>query len=420
MKLLLIFALLSSILLTSDAAATEHGTEVDEMKLKLDLLSERVQTLEDKIKTCICVSDKDTQSYQKSSFKDLKNSERKWHTKRDAEELRSPDRRAAPQFNLNAYVIEVVQQELKTVLKCPVNESEGYECTIQPGPKGDKGDMGESGQKGENGTDGSKGLKGDTGSPGTPGPQGERGQLGYPGYKGCQGDIGLKGSIGQKGDVGPVGPRGPKGRTGDQGVKGAVGPRGAKGTIGYPGFKGDRGDLGSAVYARWGRTECPEGSRTVYTGRAAGSHYNTKGATNEFLCLPDNPRYGSTVTNSSVYLYGVEWEEWPTSSHVDDNMPCVLCEAQNKTTTYVHPADYDCPSGWHREYSGYMMSSYAARNQKSIICVDENAEVIPGTSSSTDPALIYYLSVYCSSSELDCSSSKYVESRILSCAVCSK
>ena len=43
MKLLLIFALLSSLLLTSDAAATEHGTEMDEMRLKLDLLSERVQ-----------------------------------------------------------------------------------------------------------------------------------------------------------------------------------------------------------------------------------------------------------------------------------------------------------------------------------------------------------------------------------------
>ena len=64
MKLLLIFALLSSLLLTSDAAATEHGTEVDEMRLKLDLLSERVQTLEDKIKTCFCVSDKDETLYK--------------------------------------------------------------------------------------------------------------------------------------------------------------------------------------------------------------------------------------------------------------------------------------------------------------------------------------------------------------------
>ena len=58
-KLLLILIPLNSYLLTSDAAVTEHGTEVDEMRQKLDLLSERVQTLEDKIKTWFFVNDKD-------------------------------------------------------------------------------------------------------------------------------------------------------------------------------------------------------------------------------------------------------------------------------------------------------------------------------------------------------------------------
>ena len=317
-------------------------------------------------------------------------------TKRNTDRQEPSSKRAKRQFDLFQFINQTVQQQLKTALRCEENASLGaIECSLKPGAKGDKGDEGMSGLKGD---------KGDTGSPGKPGPQGEKGQLGYPGYKGCKGDIG------QKGDVGPVGPRGPKGVTGDQGVKGAVGPSGAKGMMGYPGFKGeqgDRGDLGSAVYVRWGYTACPEDSRAVYTGRAAGSHWGAEGGTNEFLCLPDNPHYRSTLTSSSARLYGVEWEEWPTSSHVQDNMPCVLCEAQNKTTTYVHPADYDCPDGWHREYSGYMMTSHTGHsNQKNTLCVDENAEVIPGTSSNTNPALIYYMSVYCSSSELDCSSSK--------------
>ena len=88
---------------------------------------------------------------------------------------------------------------------------------------------------------------------------------------------------------------------------------------------------------------------------------------------------------------------------------------------FVHQASYLCPSGWSREYYGYMMSDRIDNNRegrKSTICVDANAEVVPGTGANTFPSLALLLSVECTNSELLCS--PYVDGRILSCAVCTK
>ena len=153
MKLLLIFALLSSLLLTSDAAATEHGTEVDEMRLKLDLLSERVQTLEDKIKTCFCVSDKDETLYKSegelpfeagitsvNEEDDIGKVSTRF-TKRNTDRQEPSSKRAKQHFDFNQFINKIVQQQLKTALRCEENASLGaIECSLKPGAKGDKGD----------------------------------------------------------------------------------------------------------------------------------------------------------------------------------------------------------------------------------------------------------------------------------------
>ena len=44
------------------------------------------------------------------------------------------------------------------------------------------------------------------------------------------------------------------------------------------------------------------------------------------------------------------------------------------------PARNDCPSGWTEEYHGYLMTEYWKHpNQRDYICVDEDAEYVPGT-----------------------------------------
>ena len=88
---------------------------------------------------------------------------------------------------------------------------------------------------------------------------------------------------------------------------------------------------------------------------------------------------------------------------------------------FVQQASYLCPSGWSREYYGYMMSegTYSDRQRKSTICVDANAEAVPGGGVRTNPALVYFPTVECvHNSELPCH--PYVDDRILSCAVCTK
>ena len=87
---------------------------------------------------------------------------------------------------------------------------------------------------------------------------------------------------------------------------------------------------------------------------------------------------------------------------------------------FVQQASYLCPSGWSREYYGYMMSEEINSNRqaRSTICVDVNAEVVPGSGTSTNPSVTYLMSVECTSSELPCP--PYVDGRILSCAVCTK
>ena len=51
------------------------------------------------------------------------------------------------------------------------------------------------------------------------------------------------------------------------------------------------------------------------------------------------------------------WKEGP--SHVPSapsNMPCALCYTNEKTTTFLYPARFHCPQGWHEEYTGYMVT----------------------------------------------------------------
>ena len=349
----------------------------------------RLKVLEEQVKTC-SYSKQDPLLPQNTNELELLLGKLMQET--TSRKRRSSDTDSLPSQQLSGIstliaqaLTQVVQEQLRQTLRCNDTDQLGGECSIRPGPKGEKGDEGRRGVKGD---------QGDQGPPGIQGSQGEKGQLGY---------------------------RGPKGQKGEIGDRGATGPQGLRGPVGLKGAKGDTNS--GSTYIRWGRDDCPSGAVSLYSGRAAGSRYNVKGGTSDYLCLPDNPQYGSTYNMYANQLYGVEYRTWPTSSirAEHDNMPCVVCYVATRSAMFVQQASYLCPSGWSREYYGYMMSDRIDSNREgrtSALCVDANAEAVPGTSTRTHPAQAYFLSVECTNSELLCS--PYVDGRILSCAVCTK
>ena len=281
---------------------------------------------------------------------------------------------------------------------------------------------GRDGIPGRDGRDGRDGLQGPIGPQG---PIGVRGEKGHPGeFPGKKGDKGVPGVMGYKGEKGRAGE---KGNMGEKGHKGDVGPNGLKGEPeDFPGQKGDKGDAGSSgvTYIRWGRTVCPQGTSLVYTGVAAGTQYNTKGGTSDTLCLAGNPQYKSADRSSSnaAKLSGVQNEvtgspATPLQNRFHTYLPCALCYTTTKSTSFMMPGRYTCPSGWSTEYSGYIMTEYTqnGRGRRDTICVDQDDEAA-ATKSSAHPAMLYLMQATCIG--LNCP--PFNSQKPLTCVVCSK
>jgi len=87
---------------------------------------------------------------------------------------------------------------------------------------------------------------------------------------------------------------------GKDGRDGLPGPPGVPGRVGQKGDQGLRGPPGrpatrnaGVVYTRWGKRTCPTGTALVYSGRVGGSWYCDHGGAANYLCMPDNPDYGT-------------------------------------------------------------------------------------------------------------------------------
>ncbi len=213
------------------------------------------------------------------------------------------------------------------------------------------------------------------------------------------------------------GARGYPGPPGETGIAGPTGPQGQKGDLGPPGPYS-----GGAVYTRWGRTTCPStsGTEKVYSGLAGGSHYTHGGGAN-YLCLPHNPQYLGYQTGSydASYLYGAEYQtyrEGPFRSMKDHNVPCAMCYTPRRGTVLKLPARYSCPSGWTREYYGYLMSAYRAHHPTSFECMDINAESVPGSARNDNGARFYFNEASCTG--LPCP--PYDTQKEVLCTVCTR
>jgi len=98
-------------------------------------------------------------------------------------------------------------------------------------------------------------------------------------------------------------------------------------------------------------------------------------------------------------------------------MPHVPCYVKSRGSEMMMPARNDCPSGWTEEYHGYLMTvRHDHSSVRDFICVDREAEYVPGSQSNQNGALLYLVQGSCRS--LPCL--PYVDGRELTCAVCTK
>ena len=245
----------------------------------------------------------------------------------------------------------------------------------------------------------------------TPGVQGPTGEKGEPGLRGLKGEIGHQGMIGDKG------------KRGSGGLPGSTGLTGPKGATGQKGVKGDKQERnGGTVYVRWGHDQCPSAAQLVYTGRAGGSYFEHSGGGSDPQCLPLDPSFLRAVagTQARAYMYGAEYQtEADRYSHIpsvtDYEVPCAVCYVTQRSVVYMVPAKYTCPSGWTREYYGYLMAENSGYTKSQYTCVDAAFKSV-GSGTNQNGLLFYFVEGRCGS--LPCP--PYDETTELSCAICTK
>ena len=243
--------------------------------------------------------------------------------------------------------------------------------------------------------------------------------LGIQGAQGVPGSPGQKGDTGDKGLTGPKGEVGPQGNTGQKGTNGLQGPTGSiSGPVG--GAEALEKSTGT-VYVRWGHDECPPSAALVYAGIAGGAHWNDSGGGSNPQCLPLNPIYSDISSEKddvfAARMYGGEYQLHRSigrTSHQSD-VPCAVCYS-NRSTHFMLPARYICPSNWTTEYSGYLMAGRHDHRRSQFTCVDGSFKTVPNSAANVDGLLFYPVEGRCGA--LPCP--LYNDYGELSCAVCTK
>ena len=121
----------------------------------------------------------------------------------------------------------------------------------------------------------------------------------------------------------------------------------------------------------------------------------------EVVVIPLDPTFYKLVANS----------------HSTD-VPCAVCYVATRSTLYMMPAKYTCPSGWTREYFGYLMSESHDHHQSQFSSVDYTLKPVVGSSANHNGFLFYTVTVEGVCGSLPCP--PYDRNKKLSCAVCTK
>ena len=177
------------------------------------------------------------------------------------------------------------------------------------------------------------------------------------------------------------------------------------------------------MYVRWGHDSCPStGAQLVYSGRAGGADHRSKGGGTNPQCLPLDPNYLKYQTGKQSYslIYGSQYaftDAIVPNSHNTD-VPCAVCYVPTRTTLYMMPAKYTCPSGWTTEYYGYLMAErdHPVHYRSQYTCIDNTLKPVTGTIHGHLGLYFHLVEGRCGS--LPCP--PYEETKELTCAVCTK
>jgi hypothetical protein len=177
---------------------------------------------------------------------------------------------------------------------------------------------------------------------------------------------------------------------------------------------------GGVTYVRWGKSSCPNETETelIYAGRAAATHVNRHGGGSHYLCLPDTPLSYTPGSQKYSEIHGAQYKVPVVGTH-NHNVPCAVCYASTRVALLMLPAMTSCPTGWTREYYGYLMSEASRWDdhyRTSFECVDKDQDSVPGRQTGTDGVLFYNVEASCNG--LPCP--PYNNYKELNCAVCSK
>lgn len=161
----------------------------------------------------------------------------------------------------------------------------------------------------------------------------------------------------------------------------------------------------TTTYIRWGRTDCPSasGAKTVYFGYAAGQFYAHSGGGVGPICLPAPSSMELEYLEiqpgfqGAGYLYGAEYETnyFQALNDVHDcNVPCAVCEVNGRSSTMMIPGVLRCPSGWKKEYQGYLMTAHFNHaSQTQYSCVDDEMKYFRGTRADNNGLLFYTIEI---------------------------
>jgi len=160
-----------------------------------------------------------------------------------------------------------------------------------------------------------------------------------------------------------------------------------------------------------------------YSRRTGGAEHMQGGASNP-QCLPLDPNFLEPISGNQNYrglMYGAEYEtNTDSNSHLhgkqDYDVPCAVCHVAQRSSVYMLPANYTCPSTWTTEYYGYLMSQHHTHGRFQFICVDAAFKEVSGTSANLNGVQLHFVEGRCGS--LPCP--PYDDNRELSCAVCTK
>ena len=97
------------------------------------------------------------------------------------------------------------------------------------------------------------------------------------------------------------------------------------------------------------------------------------------MCMPNDPEYlgFQSGVGGHSFVYGAEYELPLVSDRCQHNAPCAVSYLSTQNTVIMIPAKTSCPSGWTREYYGYLMSERRVKSHTMYECVDRSMESIP-------------------------------------------